>query len=136
MPRSPGTFWAYALLQIPDTLLAIAVLAVLHQWAGLPAAWAAALLGLWTLKNLLGYVLLRDALVPSRLTGLEALRGRSGAVVEALNPRGRIRVNGELWWAETALEGGEVPVGARVIVRGCRGLTLLVEPEAPAPPPG
>jgi membrane protein implicated in regulation of membrane protease activity len=133
VPRIPRTFWSYLLLQIPDTALAIVVLALLHQWAGLSTAWALALLALWTLKNLLGYFLLRDAFAPSRATGPEALQGRSASVVEALAPRGRVRVDGELWWAEVAPETGSVPTGSRVIVRGCRGLTLLVEPEAVKP---
>ena len=134
MRRIPRTFWAYLLLQIPDTALAIVVLALLHQWAGLPTAWAMGLFALWTLKNLLGYFPLRDAFAPSRATGPEALQGRSASVVEALAPRGRVRVDGELWWAEVAPEGGFIPQGSRVIVRGRRGLTLLVEPEALKPP--
>lgn len=134
MRRIPRTFWAYLLLQIPDTALATVVLALLHQWAGLPTAWALGLFALWTLKNLLGYFLLRDAFAPSRATGPEALHGRVVSVVEALAPRGRVRLDGELWWAEAVPEAGAIPPGSRVIVRGCRGLTLLVEPEANRPP--
>ena len=134
MRRIPRTFWSYLLLQIPDTVLAIVVLSVLHEWAGLSTRWALALLVLWTLKNVLVYPLLRQAFAPSRATGLEALLGRSVSVVEALAPRGRVRVDGELWWAEVAPEAGAIPPGSRVIVRGCRGLTLLVEPEAAKSP--
>jgi membrane protein implicated in regulation of membrane protease activity len=132
--RIPSTFWYYLLLQIPDTALAVVVLFVLHQWAGLSTAWALALFGLWTLKNVLGYALLRDAFAPSRATGPEALHGRAVPVVETLAPRGRVRVDGELWWAEIPSEAEAIPPGSRVIVRGCRGLTLLVEPEAGRPP--
>ena len=135
MSRIPRSFWSYLLLQVPDTGLAIAVLVLLHEWAGLPAAWALGLLALWILKNLLGYALLRDAFAPSRATGPEALQGRSASVVEALAPRGRVRVNGELWWAEVVPETVPCPTGSRVTIRGCRGLTLLVEPEAASPPP-
>jgi membrane protein implicated in regulation of membrane protease activity len=136
MRRIPRTFWVYLILQIPDTALAIVVLAVLHQWAGLPTPWAVALLALWTLKNVFGYALLRDAFAPSRATGLEALLGRAVSVVEALAPRGRVRVDGELWWAEISPATETIPPGSRVIIRGCRGLTLLVEPEASRPPLG
>jgi len=134
MRRIPRTFWSYLLLQIPDTVLAIVVLSVLHEWAGLSTRWALALLVLWTLKNVLVYPLVRQAFAPSRVTGLEALLGRSVSVVEALAPRGRVRMDGELWWAEVAPEAGAIPPGSRVIVRGCRGLTLLVEPEAAKSP--
>ena len=136
MRRIPRTFWSYLLLQIPDTVLAIAVLSALHEYAGLSTRWAMILLGLWTLKNLLVYPLVRQAFAPSRATGLEALPGRSASVVEALAPRGRVRMDGELWWAEIRPQLGCVPQGSTVIVRGCRGLTLLVEPEAGEPPTG
>jgi membrane protein implicated in regulation of membrane protease activity len=131
----PRTFWSYLLLQIPDTVLAIVVLSVLHEWAGLSTRWALALLILWTLKNLLVYPLVREAFAPSRATGLEALLGRSASVVETLAPRGRVRVGGELWWAEIPSQAEVVPQGSTVIVRGRRGLTLLVEAEATGPPP-
>jgi len=132
--RVPRTFWVYLIFQVPDTLLAAIALVALHYWAGLSTGWALALFSLWTLKNLLGYPLLRDAFAPSRATGPEALPGRPATVVEALAPRGRVRVDGELWWAEVAPEAGAIPPGSRVIVRGCRGLTLLVEPEAAKSP--
>ncbi len=130
MRRIPRTFWSYLLLQIPDTVLAVAVLSVLHGYAGLSTRWALALLALWTLKNVLAYPLMRQAFAPSRASGIEALLGRSASVVEALAPRGQVRLDGELWWAEIPLQIGSVPQGSTVIVRGCRGLTLLVEPEA------
>jgi membrane protein implicated in regulation of membrane protease activity len=136
MRRIPRTFWGYLLLQIPDTALAIVVLALLHQWAGLSTAWALALLALWTLKNVLGYALLRDAFAPSRATGPEALLGRAVSVVEALAPRGRVRLDGELWWAEISPATETIPPGSRVIIRECRGLTLLVDREAAKPPLG
>jgi membrane protein implicated in regulation of membrane protease activity len=132
--RVPRSFWAYLLLQIPDTVLAIVVLSVLHEWAGLSTRWALALLILWTVKNLLVYPLVQEAFAPSRATGFEALPGRSVSVIEALAPRGRVRVDGELWWAEIPPQAEAVPQGSTVIVRGRRGLTLLVEAEATESP--
>src|SRR3954447_993224 len=59
-------------------------------------------------------------------TGKEALIGASAEVIEACDPRGRVRFRGEIWHAECAT-GAEV--GARVEVTGVHGLTLRVEPE-------
>ena len=59
----------------------------------------------------------------ARLVGVE------GAVVEDLDPVGRVRIRGESWRA--VLPDGaptNVPVGSRVRVREMRGLTLEVEP--------
>jgi membrane protein implicated in regulation of membrane protease activity len=59
-------------------------------------------------------------------TGKEALIGVSAEVIEACDPRGRVRFRGEIWHAECA---ARADVGQRVVVVGVRGLTLRVEPE-------
>jgi membrane protein implicated in regulation of membrane protease activity len=56
-------------------------------------------------------------------TGTEALIGASAVVIEACDPRGRVRFRGEIWHAECE---GEAEVGARVVVTGIHGLTLRV----------
>jgi membrane-bound serine protease (ClpP class) len=58
-------------------------------------------------------------------TGSEGLRGEVGTVIEALEPEGAVFVHGERWNARSG--SGPVRVGARVIVRGMEGFTLLVE---------
>jgi membrane protein implicated in regulation of membrane protease activity len=57
-------------------------------------------------------------------TGVEALVGSTAEVIEACEPRGRVRFRGEIWHAECA---SRAEVGARVTVTGVRGLTLEVE---------
>jgi membrane-bound serine protease (ClpP class) len=61
------------------------------------------------------------------VTGKEALIGASADVIEACNPRGRVRLRGEIWRAECA---SRAEVGERVTVVAVRGLTLRVEPKA------
>ena len=58
-------------------------------------------------------------------TGKEALIGATAEVIEACDPRGRVRFRGEIWHAECGV-GAEV--GERVTVTGVHGLTLRVEP--------
>ncbi len=60
-------------------------------------------------------------------TGKEALIGSSAEVIEACDPRGRVRFRGEIWHAEC--ESGAA-VGERVTVKGVHGLTLRVERAA------
>ena len=60
-------------------------------------------------------------------TGKEALIGSSAEVIEACDPRGRVRFRGEIWHAECA---SRADVGARVTVTGVHGLTLEVERNA------
>ena len=62
-----------------------------------------------------------------RVTGALAMLGRRALVVDGLRPRGRVRLDGELWNAEAP---GLVEVGAEVVVIGVEGLTLRVRPAA------
>jgi membrane-bound serine protease (ClpP class) len=62
-----------------------------------------------------------------RVSGASALLGRRAQVVEGLAPRGRVRLDGELWNAEAPRH---VEVGAEVVVIGVEGLTLRVRPAA------
>jgi membrane-bound serine protease (ClpP class) len=57
-------------------------------------------------------------------TGAEGLVGQAAEVIEACEPRGRVRLRGEIWHARCA-EGAAV--GERVRVSGVQGLTLEVE---------
>jgi membrane-bound serine protease (ClpP class) len=60
-------------------------------------------------------------------TGKEALIGASAEVIEACDPRGRVRFRGEIWDAEC---DSPAHVGDRVRVVSVHGLTLGVEPES------
>lgn len=55
--------------------------------------------------------------------------GNRGEAIEVLEPSGYIRVSGEVWKAEVRRPGKRIPVGGTVVVRGVRGLTLLVDED-------
>ena len=57
-------------------------------------------------------------------TGVEGLIGTTGEVIETCDPRGRVRLRGEIWHARCA---SRAEVGERVTVTGVDGLTLEVE---------
>jgi membrane-bound serine protease (ClpP class) len=57
-------------------------------------------------------------------TGKEALIGSSAEVIEACDPRGRVRFRGEIWNAECE---SSADVGELVTVSAVHGLTLHVE---------
>jgi membrane protein implicated in regulation of membrane protease activity len=57
-------------------------------------------------------------------TGIEALIGTSCEVIEACEPRGRVRLRGEIWHAVCDSKAG---VGERVTITRIEGLTLRVE---------
>ena len=58
-------------------------------------------------------------------TGVEGLIGERGEAIEACDPRGQVRVRGEIW---TAICEPSVDIGDGVRVVSIDGLTLGVEP--------
>jgi membrane-bound serine protease (ClpP class) len=64
------------------------------------------------------------------VTGSEALIGASAEVIAACDPRGRVRLRGEIWDAECD-SGAEL--GSQVTVIGVQGLTLRVERNGKGP---
>jgi membrane protein implicated in regulation of membrane protease activity len=124
-------FGIYLLLQIPGYVLAGLVLWLLVERGGLPAGWAALALVAWVGKDLALYPAMRRVFQPSRLGG-DAVVGAQGVVEAPLNPRGLVRIGGELWRGEPLRPGESLPAGMRVVVRDIRGLTVYVEPTPPA----
>jgi membrane-bound serine protease (ClpP class) len=61
------------------------------------------------------------------MTGYEQYAGQVVVVYESLKPRGRVRFQGQLWFAESP-SGEEIPAGSRVKIVGVEDLTLIVEP--------
>jgi membrane protein implicated in regulation of membrane protease activity len=126
--RGPRVFWGYVLLQLPDVVLAGAVLGVLHRWAGLSLEWAVGVFVVWVVKDIAMYPLVRGAFAPSR-TGPETFIGARGIAADSLAPVGYVKFDGELWRAESLRPQRSIPAGAPVVVRAVQGLTFLVEAE-------
>jgi membrane-bound serine protease (ClpP class) len=59
------------------------------------------------------------------VTGLEAMTGLTGVVLDALEPEGRVRVNGEIWNAVADI--GAIPKGETVRVNAVKKFVLTVE---------
>ncbi|HEX6386472.1 MAG TPA: nodulation protein NfeD [Anaerolineae bacterium] len=62
------------------------------------------------------------------MTGYEHFAGQVGIVHEKLKPRGRVRFQSQIWFAESR-SGAEIAAGQHVRIVGVEGLTLIVEPE-------
>ena len=57
--------------------------------------------------------------------GMHTFIGKTGEVVNPLEPKGTIKVNGEIWNAQSLSE--KINVGEKIIVREIKNLTLYVE---------
>jgi membrane-bound serine protease (ClpP class) len=51
--------------------------------------------------------------------------GKAGVAITELNPKGEVRVEGEIWRAESL--SGTIAKGERVNVKVLRGLVVMVE---------
>ena len=117
----------YTLFQIPDLILLGLALAIAVQWWDIPSALAYTLFGLWLLKDILLFPVMRVAYAQGGSAN-DRLTGALGIAREALDPTGYIMVGSELWRAEVAVGAESVSAGTEVRVVKIRGLTLLVEP--------
>ncbi len=61
----------------------------------------------------------------SKLTGPEAMMGKIGIAITALKPNGDVRVQGEIWRAQSI--SGNVEKGEQVVVKSLNGLVVTVE---------
>lgn len=121
-------FQRYVLLQVPEWVLVTIVMYGLNLWLRVPV-WAAVLvLAIVVIKDFVLYPFVRRAFETDASTGLERMVGETGAVTQALAPKGYVKVRGELWQAEAA-DARQIPSGARVRVVSCHGMTLTVSPE-------
>jgi membrane-bound serine protease (ClpP class) len=61
----------------------------------------------------------------SGLTGPEAMTGKTGIAITDLKPKGEVRVQGEIWRAESL--SGDISKGEQITVKGLKGLVVTVE---------
>ena len=60
-----------------------------------------------------------------KLTGSEVMIGKTGVAITDLTPKGEIRVQGEIWRAESS--SGNILKGEQVTVKALNGLVVIVE---------
>jgi len=119
------------LLQVPGWIAAACVLAALWEWAGLRPWMAALLFAVYVAKDAVMYPFVRRAYERGAQHGGERLVGAIGVVQRRLEPRGYVKINGELWRAENTTSAALEP-GTRVRITAVRGLTLEVVPDPEA----
>jgi len=90
----------YILFQIPAFLIVISILLLLDQWLNLTYVLITAILVLWILKDTIMYRFVWKSYDVDNKAQVNRLIGSKGKIVEDLNPRGYVKVNGELWHAE------------------------------------
>jgi membrane-bound serine protease (ClpP class) len=86
-------------------------------------------LGLLVVFGVLAGLYIRWVIGPLRrrtkLTGVEAMQGKTGVAVSDLKPNGEVRVAGEIWRAQST--SGNIQKGEQVTVKAVKDLVVIVE---------
>jgi membrane protein implicated in regulation of membrane protease activity len=127
--RTPRLVARYFLLQLPAQVLVVLVLLMVRRWVDLPSWCFWAFIVCWVLKDVILFPFVWRAYDWDRSAQTDPMEGLRGRAVEPLAPSGYVRVRGELWRAEATGDRLPVAAGRAILVRGSRGLTLLVEAE-------
>jgi len=77
----------------------------------------------WFVMSAFLYVVGIRALDRKPIDGPDSIIGKKGIVVQALNPKGQVKINGELWGAES---DENIDTGEEIIVTGHSGIKLMV----------
>jgi len=115
-------------------LIAAGVIALTAESDASASSWAGpGLITLGVLSLITAYFVGRKVLEAHRdqpvRTGYEELIGAGAEARTSLDPEGQVWIEGALWRARLAGEGGPLRPGDRVTVEAVEGLTLVVAPE-------
>ncbi len=115
----------YSLLQLPEIVVLLLILALLRQWINIPM-WT-----VWIVTSLL--VMINIILYPFVWRAYDtnppnSICGSQGIAADRLSPCGYVRINGELWRAKISDDNSVIAKGEVVTVKGMSGLTLIVQP--------
>ncbi len=125
-------FARYLAFEAPSWVVLAVVLVVLVRGWELSLATAALVMGLWVVKDLILFPVLRIAYEPAGGSGgAENVIGAHAIVSVELDPEGWVQIGAERWRARAASADARIAVGAVVRVVKVEGLLLRVEPEAP-----
>lgn len=122
---SARLIWAVFSTLLEEAALVAIVLIGLPEWdisVSLPIL--IIVMVVWATLAVIFYRMGSRALRRKPVLGLLTMVGGKGKVVSPLDPKGVIRINGELWRAESAV--GKIDAGEEVIVQGQDRTKLIV----------
>jgi membrane-bound ClpP family serine protease len=123
------TFGRYLLFQLPGWALLGVFILILLDKTTVPVWATIGFFVLWIAKDLAVYPLVRHAYEKDSGTGSERMIGKKGVTQHRLAPEGYVKIDGELWKAQTGSSDQPIPQQRPVTVIGARGLVLIVQEE-------
>ncbi len=117
--------WAIISIIIEEIAIIVIALTILPKFdIKIPPAIIVLLMAAWLIMSVLLYRVGSRALDKKPSGGLDAIIGKKGIVVRELNPKGQIKISGELWSAESEDYIGN---DEEIIVTGYTGIKLTVK---------
>jgi membrane protein implicated in regulation of membrane protease activity len=120
----------YLLIQFLSWVLWTLVLILVQHWIHFPGWVIPAFIAVWVAKDIIMFPFVWRAYDSERGERGHPRAGAQAVVVKKISPAGYVRIDGELWRAETAEQETSIPPGETVTVEGIKGLTLLVRPSS------
>ena len=121
----------YILLNIPALVLIILALILAQYWITMPLWLPVTIIFIWLIKDVILFPFVWRAYDWGRPAGFRPMIGKRGIARERLAPSGYVRVQGELWKAESVEADVPIESGKFVRVVKMEGLKLFVIPEEP-----
>lgn len=120
----------YALLNLPGTLLIPLAWLFLRQWIAVPTWLFLMVIIGWVAKDIILFPFVWTAYDWNRPGLSRRMTGARGVAVEKLNPKGYVRIGGELWKAQIVADSAPIEKGKTVRIVRRRGLKLDVAVES------
>jgi len=119
----------YSLFQIPSLLVVIFLIFTVNHWYPLGDLLKIVIILLWALKDILMFPFVRKAYSQKDRDKSKSILGETGVAIEVINPKGFVKIRGEIWQAE--LTENDIPIlkGDRVEVVNIDGLKLKVQKQ-------
>jgi len=116
--------WAIISIILEEIAIAVIALMVLPNYnVNVPVIVLVLIMIGWLVLSVLLFIVGNRALLREPVNDPEAIIGKRGVAVEEINPQGLVKIQGELWGAQSA---EKIAVGEEVIVVGYTGIKLKV----------
>ena len=119
-------YWRYILLNIPAMVLIILAIILVQKWITMPIWLSLTIIFIWLIKDVILFPFVWRAYDWDRPAKFRSMIGKQGITRGRLAPAGYVRVQGELWKAESAEAGQPIESGKLVRVVKMEGLKLFV----------
>lgn len=119
----------YSLLQIPSLLIVMLLIYIVNHWYRLNNVIIMIIILLWVLKDILIFPFVWKAYCHKDRDKSKTVLNEFGTAIDTINPKGYVKIRGEIWLAE--LDDISIPIskGEPVEVVEINGLKLKVRKQ-------